>query len=80
MHSIAFVFLHRGPIVLSIYSQVEVSKKHIHKLRIQACFVFQHALVELSTPANDGTFPGYSDSWAEMFVRAWKGGFLVETF
>ena len=29
--------------------------------------------------ANDGFFPGYFDSRAEMSVRVWKGGFLAET-
>ena len=42
-------------------------------------FVFQVALFELQTPANDGKLPEDFDNQAEMSVRVWKGGFLVKT-
>ena len=34
--------------------------------------IFQVALFELQTPANDGNVPGDFDSRAEMSVRVWK--------
>ena len=36
-------------------------------------------LTDLQSPANDDKFPGGFDRWAEMSVRVWKGGFMVET-
>ena len=52
---------------------------NIHRLRIQACFVFQVAIFELYTPSNDGTIPEEFGSRAEMSVRVRKGGFIVDT-
>ena len=42
-------------------------------------FHFCKLFFKFQTHANDGTFPGKFDSWAEISVRAWKGGFIVET-
>ena len=42
-------------------------------------FYFEVALFKLQASANHGTFPGDSDSQAEMSVRVWEGGFMVET-
>ena len=37
------------------------------------------ALFELLTPTSDGKVPGDFDSRAKMYVRVWRGGFIVET-
>ena len=61
--------------------RVEITKKKmlvLYRLRIQV--VFSIARFELQTPTNDGKNRGDFDSRADMSVRVWKGGFMVETF
>ena len=53
---------------------------YIHRLCIQACLDLLVALLELWSPANDGTNPGKFDSRADMSVRVQKGGFMVDKF
>ena len=59
-------------------------------VHVRACvcvLTFMHVYVRVCTcvqvracvPRNNGKLPGDFDSWAEMSVRVWKGGFMVET-